>query len=583
MNALARSIEDLRDNPKQWDAFSAPGNCVVIAPPGSGKTKLLTTRMAYDLAQHVPQPQGTACVTLTVAAAHELRNRFASLGSENRVASFVGTVHSFALNRVLLPFAGAVGRPELSHLRLATAAEQGAIYSSAIRENYSGDSTNVQSTIEVFRKRLPSREQWETLGPGIRETFSAYKKVLRDRGLIDFDGIVEEAVEMVESSSGLRKVLQSRYARIYVDEYQDLAPGLDRLVKLLCLGDGNPSPLFAVGDPDQAIFSFTGTRPELMYQLAERPDVTAVRLDRNYRCGEAIIRSAAFMKESEQTISGVRPGGEVTALYCPDGFGEQLEKIALSIVRANSAGLPLHEIAVICATNDQCTRVGGVLEGHAIPAIYRTNSYRLTAATALIESSATWCFGGRENSGTRLSSLLSAWQGLHRLQHSEGAESALTRTLLSVDTSVKTSATDFIQMILDAGLTRALESPSNAEERIEVSRMLSACEGGFADNDAGVLAQRGLKSERVEIMTMTSSKGLEFSKVLIPGMDQGTVPSYYASKFPAQMPEERRKFYVSLTRAKDSVEFFYSGYTEGRYGPMRKGPSLFLRELGLLD
>jgi DNA helicase-2/ATP-dependent DNA helicase PcrA len=113
--------------------------------------------------------------------------------------------------------------------------------------------------------------------------------------------------------------------------------------------------------------------------------------------------------------------------------------------------------------------------------------------------------------------------------------------------------------------------------------MKSACEGGFAGNDARLLAQRGLKSERVEIMTMTSSKGLEFSRVLIPGMDQGSVPSYHSSKFPAQMPEERRKFYVSLTRAKDSVEFFYSGYTEGRFGPMRKGPSVFLGELGLLS
>ncbi|MNI99039.1 hypothetical protein D3C73_1580160 [compost metagenome] len=65
-------------------------------------------------------------------------------------------------------------------------------------------------------------------------------------------------------------------------------------------------------------------------------------------------------------------------------------------------------------------------------------------------------------------------------------------------------------------------------------------------------------------------------------MDQGSVPSYFSSRDPAQMPEERRKFYVSLTRAKDSVQLFYSGFTMGRYGPMRNGPSVFLRELGLL-
>lgn len=582
MSVLAKSIEDLKENPGQWEAFNTTGNCVVVAPPGSGKTKLLTTRMAYDLATHVPQPHGTACVTLTVAAANELRTRLASLGSENRNASFVGTVHGFALTRILVPFAEAVGRPELSRLHIATSAQQNAAYSRAIRENFTGDTTNLQSTIEVFRKRLPSQEQWSSLGTGVWETFKGYKSLLREGGLLDFDGVIEEAVDMVEASAGLRKVLQTRYRRFYVDEYQDLAPGLDRLVELLCFGGGSPSTLFAVGDPDQAIFSFTGTRPELLYQMAGRPDVTAVRLDRNYRCGEAIIRSASFMKESTQKVTGVRQGGEISTVYCPGGFAEQLERVALSIAESSSAGLPLHNVAVICATNDQCSQVGAALEAKGIPAVYRTNKYRLTTATALIENSAAWCFAGQENSGIRLSSLLTIWRGLCQRDASEGKDSHLARALLSFDATKAPSATDFVQALLDAGLESALDYPSNSEERIEVSRMFKACEDGFARNDALLLAQRALKTGRVEIMTMTSSKGLEFSRVLIPGMDQGSVPSYYSSKDPAQMPEERRKFYVTLTRAKDSVQFFYSGYTVGRYGPMRNGPSVFLKELGLL-
>lgn len=582
MSVLAKSIEDLKENPGQWEAFTTSGNCVVVAPPGSGKTKLLTTRMAFDLATHVPLPHGTACVTLTVAAASELRTRLAGLGSDIRKASFVGTVHGFALTRILIPFAGAVGRPELSNIRIATSAQQNAAYSRAIRENFSGDTTNLQSTIQVFRKRLPSQEQWSSLGDGVWETFEAYKKLLREGGLLDFDGVVEEAVDMVETSEGLRKVLQTRYRRFYVDEYQDLAPGLDRLVELLCLEGGSTSTLFAVGDPDQAIFSFTGTRPELLNQLASRPDVTAVHLDRNYRCGEAIIRSASFMKESTQKVTGVRQGGEISTVYCPDGFAEQLERLALSIAETNSAGLPLHEFAVICATNEQCAQVGAALEAKGIPAVYRTSKYRLTTATALIEDSAAWCFAGQENSGIRLSSLLTAWRELHQQDVSEGKDSDLTRALLSFDAAETTSATDFIQALLAAGLERALDYPFNSEEQIEVGRLLRACEDGFAGNDAVLLAQRAVKPGRVAITTMTSSKGLEFSRVLIPGMDQGSVPSYFSSRDPAQMPEERRKFYVSLTRAKDSVQLFYSGFTMGRYGPKRNGPSVFLRELGLL-
>ena len=112
----------------------------------------------------------------------------------------------------------------------------------------------------------------------IRETAHRYEALLRSQGLIDFDDVVATAVQFVEQHQIIRRALTARYPRFYVDEYQDLAPGLDRLIQALCFDYAVNAELFAVGDPDQAVFGFTGSRPELLTELANRNGVTPVQL-----------------------------------------------------------------------------------------------------------------------------------------------------------------------------------------------------------------------------------------------------------------------------------------------------------------
>ena len=586
MTALARSISDLQTNERQWDAFTTEGNCVVVAPPGSGKTKLLTTRMAYVLATKVKAPQGAACLTFSVAAAHELKSRLMALGGDSRPASFVGTVHSFAWNRILLPFAAAAGRSELQGLRIATKAQESTAFKAAVSDYFVayGDTTNLRSTVDVARKRFYSPAEWAALGPGVAETAEGYRENLRDAGLIDFDGVIEEAVGLVRDSKSLQRVIQSRYPVLFVDEYQDLAPGLDELVKLLCFGDGTPSALFAVGDPDQAVYAFNGANPELLMSLAKRPTVSTVELVVNYRSGIQLIQAAARMKKSAHVVQGVRPGGAIEITYCPRGFEEQVEKLIEGIRKAAADGTPAHEIAVICATNELCIQLGNALNSSSIPAVYRTADYRQTEATLFLERCATWCFLGREASGARLSVLLSAWRRLQGSARAASCDVALTQALLGVDPLVPFTATEFIKVIMDAGLSEVLQNDRNSEELTEVEKMLQAVgESRRTEKDVMFLAQRGLKEGRVHVMTMTSSKGLEFSRVYMPCLDEGGVPGYHARKSDDDMVEERRKFYVSLTRAKDYVELLFSGYFEGRYGVDNFGPSRFLFELDLLS
>src|SRR5439155_2247412 len=110
------------------------------------------------------------------------------------------------------------------------------------------------------------------------------------QGLIDFDDIVIRAVGLVEGHEFVRRVLAARYPHLYIDEYQDLAPGLDRLVRALCFDYTANAEPFAVGDPFQSLYGFTGSRPELLDELSQRPSVTAVQLELNYRSGNEIIR-----------------------------------------------------------------------------------------------------------------------------------------------------------------------------------------------------------------------------------------------------------------------------------------------------
>ena len=242
----------------------------MLAPPGSGKTKLLTTRMAHDLLTKVPLPHGAACITLTNAATDELRRRVDRLGVPPRSTLFVGTVHAFALRQVLIPFATVLGLPQYAAPEFITASQKDQIIEGAINQVF-GRGTDIRfarSTVAVNRQRLATPEQWSRAGAEITEVARRYEDELEQRGLIDFQKLVRLAVEFVESHASVRKVLAARYPRLYVDEYQDLAPGLDRLVKAMCFNYRTDTELFAVGDPDQAILAFTGTRPELLEELA---------------------------------------------------------------------------------------------------------------------------------------------------------------------------------------------------------------------------------------------------------------------------------------------------------------------------
>lgn len=586
MSSLSQSVAELRDNPAQWKAFITQGHCVVLAPPGSGKTKLLATRAAYDLANRIPRPQGAACITLTNPAADELRRRVAGLGADHRSTFFIGTVHSFALTRIVLPFAHPARMGEITELRIASRAAKDKALRDSLDEVFPHATRNqlrlARATIERYRKLMATEDQWRLSGPGLRDAARRYEARLRSQGVMDFDDVVACAVALVEQHEFVRRALTARYPHLYVDEYQDLAPGLDRLVKALCFDYRFASELFAVGDPDQAVFGWTGTRPELLTELADSPFVTPVRLQINYRCSTEIIARAQRLLNGRRLISGERVGGIVQAHFEPAGFAAQAKAAARLALQSRERGTPLHEIVVLCSTRDECTEAAAILRAVGVPAFVRGSEYEQTPVTLLIEALAAWAVLGREASGHRLGDLLRRWRDVLGAQWSMNAATLLVGQLTTWKDRGAEPASQFLADVLAAGLQAAIDAPDRSDEAAAIADMTRALTAGdLASASLADLAERARNVDRVEVTTTSSGKGLEFDIVLLLGADEGKMPHFSSSSDKEQLDEDRRKFYVSVTRAREQVHIFYSGFDD-RYGRVRpNGPSRFLRLLGL--
>lgn len=176
-------------------------------------------------------------------------------------------------------------------------------------------------------------------GPDIAELARRYEAELQAVAAYDFNDLMRHAVAMLREHEWLRRLLVSTYAHLYVDEYQDLPPSLDDLVRALCFDQAVDATLFAVGDPDQAIFGFMGTRPELLHDLASMPGVTDVALELNYRCGKDIVTASLLALGQARTVRSQNDGGEIIIEAPADGPESQRHRAVELVEHARDEGV----------------------------------------------------------------------------------------------------------------------------------------------------------------------------------------------------------------------------------------------------
>lgn len=571
MSRLKAAIAELRENERQWEAFTTTGDCAVLAPPGSGKTKLLTTRVAHDLVSGaIPPPQGAACITMTNEAAGELRRRLGALGVLPRPNVFVGTVHAFALSSIVSPYARVAGRTELAESRLASVGEMDAAFELAFDAVLGADTNpiGVKSTMDKVRRLVDYSGDPMLGGPGIAQLARQYEAELKASGTFDFNDLMRHAVEMVQEHEWLRRLLVATYPHLYVDEYQDLPPTLDALVRALSFDQAVDATLFAVGDPDQAINGFMGTRPELLAELAELPAVTRVDLELNYRCGEDIVQASLLALGQKRNVRGVNDGGEIVVEAPSDG-PEAQRKRAVELVReALDEDVPHEQITVLAQANDERDLIVDALRADGIPVYARSDRYYgTTPVTMAIEALALYA-ATDPPPAKDLANLLDMWQATMR----EAADHADITQLIELvaSTSPESSAAQFVEALAKLGLGTLIEDPGSSQDGRELERMREALgvQGELGNLTVQGLGDRARARGRVMAATIHGIKGLEFDVVIVCDCEEGRMPHWGSIKGsdPGAIEEDRRKFYVSLTRARRRVHLVSSRWRISKAG-----------------
>jgi DNA helicase-2/ATP-dependent DNA helicase PcrA len=415
-----------------------------------------------------------------------------------------------------------------------------------------------------------------------------YEAELRRLGLVDFDDLVIFGQRLVSEHDWVLPLLQAKFPVLAVDEYQDLGVALHRIVKRVAFDGG--VRFFAVGDPDQSIYGFTGADGALLQDLAERDDVERVQLHLNYRSASRIVAASelALGEARGYESTDLERQAVIEFVQCDDGLeGQAAHAVAEIIPEALAAkpGRALGDIAILYRDY----RAGDVVAEAVAAAdldfvrVDTAAPYRKVALTSWIEDCAAWCAGGWREARPQLRGLLDRWLGFHgaRIRDAQAREEAQRLTELLWSLRVEEGrAREFVAGVR-AGMLDALMAAelSLADQREQVDRMSAALAvgGALADLDVASLGGRDGSPLHLNLLTLHSAKGCEYDVVIMVGLDLGSLP--WRNELPAARRESRRLFYVGLTRARDEIHMLYSGYVDTARGRMNWGRSPFLDEL----
>lgn len=587
--AYLRHAGDFADNPGQQAAYDSEGHCVVLAGPGSGKTKTLVLKLARMLAEDVRAPQGVACITYSQECARELKRRLEPLGLGEAPNLFVGTVHGFCLRHILMPYAHLTDLGLPRPLAVATLRQAGDTFK-RVSERVLG-LKQPYKLLEMGKYRRTHLDMdapdWGT-DRDLARICEGYEASLRRQGLIDYDDMVVCANRLVSAHDWALPAIAARWPILVVDEYQDLGVPLHRIVTRLAFTGG--VRLFAVGDADQSVYGFTGSDGDLLLGLAERDDVQKVRLELNYRSGGRIIEASEYAlgetrgyrpydTERLATIQFVeRPGG------LDDQVAHVIAKLIPEALAAKEGRVP-GDIAILYRNADVGNTFADALTAAGVDFVRVDTGgpYRKVELTSWIEDCAAWCSGGWRQGQPQLNSLLSRWIGFRTGRASERETSCAKHTVTAFlmrnrrDTGPAAPFVADIRRDLVDPLARAEPSLNDQLEQVQRMGVAVAPGGKLEGLDLVSLGGRDGSPSHVNLLTLHSSKGCEYDVVMMVGMDQGVMP--WVNEKEAELKESRRLFYVGLTRARDAVHLVYSGWIEGRYGPRTLGRSSFVEEL----
>ncbi|MFE6734240.1 ATP-dependent helicase [Microbacterium sp. NPDC057650] len=549
------SALDALDERQREAASVLRGPVAVLAGAGTGKTRVITHRIAHGVDTGAYSPGRVMAVTFTAKAAGELRGRLRALGIEGVAAR---TFHAAALAQLnfFWPTLAGDSAPSIVNNKvrmLGQAADELRIRPSTATLR------DIAAEIEWRKVSMISVDRYVELGRTVTgvdaERLSAlmhaYERIKDERRQLDFEDVLLACAGMIEAEPRVAAAVHEQYRHFTVDEYQDVSPLQNRLLELW-LGDRHD--ICVVGDASQTIYSFAGAQQRYLLEFERRhPDATVVRLETNYRSQAPILAVANALMKGRPGALALTPARETFTAEAPtvtafDTETEEAAGVAAAIAARIQAGASPADIAVLYRAHAQSAPLQQALAAQGIP------------TTVL--------------GGTRFFDMPEVRQAVLALR-----AAAVAPALAGFLPTVR-------DVLRNLGLTEEPPQAGGAQRDAWEARraILRLAEEAPADatlrSFAETLTARAKDQHEPELRTVTLStlhaaKGLEWPHVHLAGWTEGALPIAYATTF-EQVDEERRLAYVGLTRAARTLSLSWAR-TAGRG---ERAPSRFLAEIG---
>lgn len=590
---------------------------MVLAGPGSGKTSVIVERTAYMTSEGKIPPSSVLVVTFSRAAAKEMKERFLKrIGKSSTEVTF-GTFHGVFYG--ILKQAYRLG-PE----NILSEEEKYEILQEMI-QNYGGDlSQDGEFPQELSREislvkgnRIALEHYYASCCADevFRQIFRGYRQEVRKRRKLDFDDMLLCCYELFRTRADVLRAWQEKFRYILVDEFQDISPIQYDIIRMMAKPENN---LFIVGDDDQSIYHFRGARPELMLNFTkDYPDAETVLLDVNYRCSKTILNTAMKVianneKRFSKKLSTPNPEGEPVRLLVFENPREEYMSVARDLKKRLDAGEDLRDTAVLFRFNQEAEGLVSAFMEYQIPFTMKeqvSNIFRHWLCRDMLaylhmaagdRSRKTFLqVMNRPNRYIARESLTGTQVDFEELKRSYGEKDWICDRITTLQTHLRILSTlapfagiNFIrcgigydEYLREYAQYRKIkpEELLEALDRIQESaagmKTLEEWEQYIADYSAKLQEQAQLQKkqpEGVAVYTLHGVKGLEFRKVYIMNVNEGNLPCRKAV-LPAAVEEERRLFYVGMTRAREQL---YLCQVKRQFEKERE-PSRFLEEAGV--
>ncbi|MEM7272883.1 MAG: ATP-dependent DNA helicase UvrD2 [Actinomycetota bacterium] len=522
---------------------------VVLAGAGSGKTRVLTRRIAWRVLTGQTDPQRVLTLTFTRKAAAELRDRQRDLGLRDRIPA--GTFHAIAMTQL---------RQRWTERRTIppTLLDRKVRFVAQLLGSRRGvEVTDVVSEMDWARARLIAPEDYHqaALRAGrtpplpagdLEELLVRYQQEKRRKRLVDFDDLLTLAIRDLRADPDYAAGVRWRHRHFYVDEFQDVNP-LQYALLQEWLGDR--SDLFIVGDPNQAIYGWNGADPGLLGSMASRPDTTVVQLADNYRSTPQVLRlaGATLGPIGAAKLTAHRGAGPAPSLTSYATDRAEADGIADAMLRERSWGEDWSKQAVLVRTNAQLVVIEQALADARIPTRVRSGPGPLGSAEVKGELQAI----GRD--------------GIDLIGRLEDLDERLS-AIAAEQTNLNVERYNNL-----AALSRVIHEYLSLDPNPTGPGLLSwvdTLQRGDVDD----------RSDAVDLVTFHGAKGLEWPVVHLAGLEDGFVPIAYATT-DAQLDEERRLLYVALTRAEERLHLSWAKERTFGTNTVKRQPAPLLEPL----